>query len=160
MRTARSGFGGGLRASTPTSSAAIGCGDGRRGEGSFHDGSSYRSTEFHELGGLAALADSGLGGGLERLPAAAERLVQLHAVEQQLRVAVVGADAHGQARALRIEQRQQIDLPAVVERLRAAERRVGRGGGALQRLRRAAVRRASATSAFSTSSSARTIASS
>jgi hypothetical protein len=56
------------------------------------------------------------------LPAATERLVELHAVEEQLGAAVVRADAHREARALRIEQRQEVDLAAVVERLRAAER--------------------------------------
>ena len=66
---------------------------------------------------------------------------------------------HGQACALRVEQRQQVDLAAVVERLRAAERRLGRAAARLQRFGRCA-RRASATSAFSTSSSARTIPSS
>ena len=64
----------------------------------------------------------------------------------------------GEAHALRIEQWQQVDLPAIVEGLRAAQRRFGGGRSALQQLRRAAVRRPSATSVFSTSSSARTIA--
>ena len=102
----------------------------------------------------------GLGSGLEHLPAAAQRLVELHAVEQQPGAAVVGAEPHRQARALRIEQRQQVDLAAVVERLRAAQRGFGGAGGGLQRSASAAARRASATSAFSTSSSARTMPSS
>ena len=37
--------------------------------------------------------------------------------------------------ALRVEQRQQVDLPAVVQRLRATERGIGGGRGALQQLR-------------------------
>jgi hypothetical protein len=67
----------------------------------------------------------GIGEGLECLPATAERLVQLDAVEQQLGVCVVGADAHGQSHTLRVEERQEIDLAPVVERLGATERRVG-----------------------------------
>ena len=47
----------------------------------------------------------------------------------------VAFDAHGQARALRVEQRQEIDLAAVVERLRTAERGFRRSRGALQQLR-------------------------
>ena len=77
------------------------------------------------IAGRRGVGLRGLAIGLEHLPAAAQRLVELHAVEQQLGAAVVGADAHGQARALRIEQRQQVDLAAVVERLRAAQRRFG-----------------------------------
>ena len=38
----------------------------------------------------------------------------------------------GEARALRIEQRQQVDLAAVVQRLRAAQRRFGGRGRGLQ----------------------------
>ena len=78
---------------------------------------------------------SGIGDGLERLPATAERLVQLHAVEQQLRVGVVGSDAYGQLHALRVEERQEIDLAAVVQRLRTTECRVGRRSSAIERLR-------------------------
>ena len=77
----------------------------------------------------------GVGDGLEHLPAAAKRLVELDAVEQRLRVGIVRVDAYGQAHALRVEQRQQVDLPAVVQRLRAAECGVGRSGSALQQLR-------------------------
>ena len=54
-----------------------------------------------------------LRGRLEHLPAAAQRLVELHVVEQQAGAAVVGGQAHAQARALRVEQRQQVDLAAV-----------------------------------------------
>ena len=46
-------------------------------------------------------------------------------------LAVVGADAHGELRALGVEQRQQVDLAAVVQRLRAAERRIGGCRGAV-----------------------------
>ncbi len=52
---------------------------------------------------------------LERLPASPERLEELHGGEQQLRAAVVCVDPDGEARALRIEQRQEVDLTAVVE---------------------------------------------
>src|SRR4030095_14659390 len=72
------------------------------------------------------------GGGLESLPASAERLEQIDRRKQQLRIALVRTDANAQARALRIEQRQQIDLPSVVQRLRTSERRVRRRGSGLQ----------------------------
>ena len=68
----------------------------------------------------------GLGGRLERLPPTAERLEQAHALEQHVGLAVVGAEAGLQLGALRVEQRQQVDLAAVVERPRMAERGVGR----------------------------------
>ena len=90
--------------------------------------------EFHDVGELRVGGRSGIGDGLERLPATAERLVQLHAVEQQLRVRLIGGDSHDQLDALSVEQRQEIDLPAVVERLRVAKRRVGRGRRALHQL--------------------------
>ena len=137
-------------------------GDGQcdgRGEDVLQGSSSFGATGSGLRRGDAAVGGAGIGGGLEHLPAAAQRLVELHAVEQQPSAAVVGADAHRQARALRIEQRQQVDLPAVVERLRAAQRRFGGGGGGLQRLRPLPFDE-SATSAFSTSSSARTMPSS
>ena len=50
---------------------------------------------------------SGVGARLERLPATAERLVQLHAVEQHLRVSLICGDPHDQPDALSVEQRQK-----------------------------------------------------
>src|ERR1700675_4539401 len=63
----------------------------------------------------------GFGCRFEYLPSAAERLVEPHAVEQQFGVGVVCAELRGQSRTLRVEQRQKVDLPALVKQLRAAE---------------------------------------
>jgi hypothetical protein len=63
---------------------------------------------------------------LEDLPSTTERLVESHAVEQQFSVGVVGAELHGQSRALRVEQWQKVDLAALVKQMRAAEPGVGR----------------------------------
>jgi hypothetical protein len=87
-------------------------------------------ARFHDFGVGVVAAEAGAR--LELLPSATERLVELHAVEEQLGAAVVRADAHREARALRIEQRQEIDLAAVVERLRAAERGFRGAGRRLQ----------------------------
>ncbi len=61
---------------------------------------------------LAVVVDGWGSNGCHPPPSA---LYRAHAVEQQLRVAVVRTDAHGEACALRIEQRQQIDLAALVQ---------------------------------------------
>ena len=74
-----------------------GYGDGDRGKQAFQDGSPLS------------------GAGLERFPASPERLEELHGGEQQLCAAVVCVDPDVEARALRIEQRQEVDLTAVVE---------------------------------------------
>lgn len=118
-----------------------------------------KGSGLRRAGELRRRLLGGLRGRLEHLPAAAQRLVELHAVEQQPGLAVVGAEPHRQPRALRVEQRQQVDLSAVVQRLRTPQRRFGGRGGRLQRLR-ALPPEDSATSAFSTSSSARTMPSS
>ena len=123
MRTGRSASAGGLSGSTRqqhrwTASRAA-------GEG-FHDGSSGTIYGIRRLGER--------GGALERRARtpASRRRAPCRAARCR---AAAGCCCRWrrpapQARALRIEQRQEVDLPAVVERLRAAERRLGRGRGA------------------------------
>src|SRR6185436_19623206 len=55
---------------------------------------------------LESLLERGLRG-FEHLPAAAQRLVELDAVDEQLGIAVVRGEAHGEPRALRVEEREQ-----------------------------------------------------
>ena len=87
----------------------------------------------------ADAADSG--DGLEHLPAAAERLVQLHAVEQQLRVASLAPTRTARRTRCASRSGREVDLATVVQRLRTAERRVRRCRGAVEQLLRAAVHR-------------------
>ena len=51
-----------------------------------------------------------------------------------MRVRVIRTHPHAQLYALSVEQRQEIDLPAVIERLRTAKRGFGRSCSALQQL--------------------------